>query len=147
MKYVTKRSSIVNALVEKFKTIDGTGPFSVDVTGNVHAKMEFWDTVQDFPAIFVVAGNETRQPQAGGYFDRTLAVTVRCYVKDEEPIAVLEGLLADIEFIIEENGRLAYQDRSGTPGTTHDILILSIDTDEGVLDPLGVGEILLQVRY
>ena len=30
---------------------------------------------------------------------------------------------------------------------THQISIISIDTDEGVLEPLGVGEILLEVRY
>jgi len=30
---------------------------------------------------------------------------------------------------------------------THQITILSIDTDEGVLDPFGVGEILIEVQY
>jgi hypothetical protein len=132
-RYTSRRSLIVNALAEKLKCIDGTKNFSVDVAGNVHPRLLFWDEVNEFPAIHLSAGNETREYQGGGYKDRFLTVTVRCYVKDEDPI-------------IEENGRLAYQDRLGSQ-TTHDILIKSIDTDEGVLSPLGVGEILLLVRY
>jgi hypothetical protein len=145
-RYTSRRSLIVNALAEKLKCIDGTKNFSVDVAGNVHPRLLFWDEVNEFPAIHLSAGNETREYQGGGYKDRFLTVTVRCYVKDEDPISQLEGLLDDIEFVIEENGRLAYQDRLGSQ-TTHDILIKSIDTDEGVLSPLGVGEILLLVRY
>ena len=40
-----------------------------------------------------------------------------------------------------------YHDRNGLEQHTHQITIISIDTDEGVLDPLGVGEIVLEVRY
>lgn len=145
--YTTKRLAIVQALVDKLKEIDGTHNFSTDLGGNVHPRLLFWDEVNEYPAVHVSAGNEVRQYQGGGYKDRFLSVTVRCYVNEEDPVAALERLLADIEFVIEENGRLAYQDQSGVTNTTHDILISSIDTDEGVLAPLGVGEILLQVRY
>lgn len=145
--YTTRRLAIVEALVEKLKGIDGSGDFSVDLAGNVLPRMVFWDEINEFPSVQVSAGSEFRQYQGGGYKDRFLTVTVRCYVKEEDPVAALEGLLADIEFIVEENGRLAYQDRQGLPQFTHDILITSIDTDEGVLAPLGVGDILLQVHY
>lgn len=145
--YTTRRLAIVESLVEKLKAINGTLDYNTDIANNVHPRMLFWDEVEEYPAIHVTAGTEVRQYQGGGYKDRFLSVTVRCYVKEEDSVAALEGLLADIEFVIEENGRLAYQDRSGTPQTTHDILITSIDTDEGVLAPLGVGEIVLQVRY
>ncbi len=59
----------------------------------------------------------------------------------------LEKLLEDIETVIEFNGRLAYRDSKGASQYTQDIRVLSIDTDEGALSPIGVGEILLQVRY
>ena len=52
-----------------------------------------------------------------------------------------------METALEDNSRLQYKDRNGTTQTTQQITILSIDTDEGVLDPLGVGEILIEVRY
>jgi len=59
----------------------------------------------------------------------------------------LGQVLEDVEVVIEANSRLAYTDRTGTARTTLQSTIVSIDTDEGVLDPLGVGEILLEVRY
>lgn len=145
--YTTRRQAIVEALTEKLKLIDGTAEYNTDLANNVHPRMKFWDEVNEYPAVHLSAGSEIRQYQAGGYKDRFLTVIIRCYVKDEDPVNILEGLLADIEFVVEENSRLAYQDRSGVPQTVHDILIISIDTDEGVLSPLGVGEIQLRVHY
>lgn len=140
--YTSRRFAIVEALAEKVKEQS-----SIDLGGNVHPRMLFWDEVNEYPAVHMSAGTEFREYQGGGYKDRYLTVTVRCYVKDEEPTKALEQLIADLEFIVEENGRLAYLDPQGAVQTTHDILIQSIDTDEGILAPLGVGEILLQVRY
>jgi len=40
-----------------------------------------------------------------------------------------------------------YYDRMGLEQYTQQITVISIDTDEGVLGPLGVGEILIEVRY
>jgi len=145
--YTSRRQAIAEALAEKFKEIDGTGNYLTDLGSNVIPKLIFWDEITEYPCVNVSAGREERTYQGGGYKDRFLTVTVRCYVKEEESLLALERLLADIEFVIEENGRLAYQDPYGVSQTTHDILIASIDTDEGVLAPLGVGEILLQVRY
>ena len=74
-------------------------------------------------------------------------VTVRCYVNQEDSVTALDELLEDVDTVIEENGRLQYFDRNGLEQHTQQITIVSIDTDEGVLDPLGVGEILIEVRY
>ena len=104
------------------------------------------DEVNEFPAVHLSAGNEQREYLPGGLINRYLSVTIRLYVKAEDTVSELEKLLNDIEFVIEQNGRLAYQDYLGAQ-TTRDIRITSIDTDEGVLSPLGVGEILLQVSY
>lgn len=146
-RYTSKRANILVALAEALKQINGVAPYWSDVGQNVHPTLLFWDEVTEYPAIHLAVGRETRQYQGGGYKDRFLTVTVRCYVKDEDAPIVLEQLLEDIETVVEQNGRLAYQDSTGATQTTQDILILSIDTDEGVLNPLGVGEILLQVRY
>ena len=56
-------------------------------------------------------------------------------------------LLEDIETVLETNARLSYIDNTGNTQYTHEITIVSIDTDEGVLEPLGVGEMLIEVRY
>ena len=79
--------------------------------------------------------------------DRFLNITVRCYVNQEDSVGALDELLEDVETVLEENSRLKYHDRNGLEQFTQQITIISIDTDEGVLEPMGIGEILLEVRY
>ena len=146
-KYTTRRSAIVDALVVKFKEINATGNFITDVFDNVHPRLKFWDEVDTFPAIHLNAGSETREYQGGGYKDRFLILNVRLYVKETDAQQALDKLLEDVETVIENNGSLAYVDRQGNNNTTHDIIIISIDTDEGVLEPFGVAEMQLQVHY
>ena len=143
--YTTRRFAIAEALTEKIK--ENSSQFSSDIAQNVFPRMKFFDDISEYPTICLSAGTETRQYQAGQYKDRFLNITIRIFVNSEDPVQELEGLLADLEFVIEENGRLAYTDRSGALQTTHDILIASIDTDEGLLAPLGIGDLLIQVRY
>jgi hypothetical protein len=145
--FTTRRQSIVNALVTQLKTIDGTGSFLTNVSNNVSPRLKFWDEVDDFPAIHLNAGGETRTYQGGGFKDRFLSVTIRCYVNEEDSVDALDKLLEDVETVIEDNSQLSYTDRQGASQSTHQITIISIDTDEGVLEPLGVGEMLIEVRY
>ena len=145
--YTTRRLGIVEALVEKLKDINGTGAFLTDVAQNVSPRLKFWDEVEEFPAVHLNAGSETREYQGGGYKDRFLSVTLRCYVQDEDSVLALDELLEDVETVLEANSRLSYKDRTGTTQYTQQITIVSVDTDEGVLEPLGVGEILIEVRY
>jgi len=145
--YTTRRLGIVDALVEKLKDIDGTGAFLTDLNQNVSPRLKFWDEVEEFPAVHLNAGSETREYQAGGYKDRFLSLTLRCYVQDEDSVTALDELLEDVETVLENNSRLSYKDRLGATNTTQQITIVSIDTDEGVLEPLGVGEVLVEVRY
>ena len=145
--YTSRRANIVNALAQKLKEIDGAGAFLSDVQNNVHPFLKFWDEVEQFPAIHLNAGAETREYQAGGYNDRFLAVTIRCYVQEEDAQDALNILMEDIETLIEDNAQLEYVDRLNNTFKTQQITIISIDTDEGVLEPLGIGEILIEVRY
>ena len=145
--YTTRRLGIINALVEKFKTINGVGAFLTNIDENVSPRLKFWDEVEEFPAIHLNAGSETREYQAGGYKDRFLSVTVRCYVQAEDAVEALDELMEDVETVLEENSRLKYKDRTNTDQYTQQITIVSLDTDEGVLEPMGVGEMLIEVRY
>lgn len=145
--YTTRRLGIVEALADKLKEIDGTGHFLTDVSENVSPRLKFWDEVEEFPAIHLNAGSETREYQAGSYKDRFLNLTLRCYVQDEDSVKALDELLEDVETVIEDNSRLPYADRRGVTQHTHQITVISIDTDEGVLEPLGVGEMTIEVRY
>lgn len=145
--YTSRRNAIVQALVTLLKTIDGGSTFRSNVNNNVVGRLMFWDEVNDFPSVHLAAGAETRQYQGGGYKDRFLVVTIRCYVNEENANDALEALMEDIETVIEDNNRLAYTDRDGNEQFTQLISIVSIDTDEGVLEPLGIGELICEVRY
>ena len=145
--YTSRRANIVKAIAEKLKDIDGSGAFLSDLQNNAHPFLKFWDEVDQFPAVHLNAGAETREYQGGGYKDRFLSVTLRCYVQEEDAQDALNILMEDIETILEDNNQLEYSDRQNNIFKTQQITILSIDTDEGVLEPLGIGEILIEVRY
>lgn len=143
---MTKRTSIVTALAEKFKVIDGTGSFKSDLSDNSYPKLKFWDEIQDFPAVYLTAGSELREYLPGDFTWGYLNVCVKVYVRSEsETQEQLENLLDDLENVIDANRLLVY-DITNNLSTT-EILIQSITTDEGLLSPYGVGEINLQVRY
>ena len=145
--FATRRQSVVAALVQKLKSINGTGQFLSDVDNNVEPRLKFWDEVDQFPAIHLNPGSETRENIRAGQRHRFLSITIRCYVRSEDAPDDLDRLLEDVETVIEDNSALTYTDRRGVEQTTHQITVVSIDTDEGVLEPLGVGELLIEVRY
>jgi hypothetical protein len=145
--FTTRRLGIIAGLVDKLKDIDGTGAYLTNLNENVSPRLKFWDEVEEFPAIHLNAGSETREYQGGGHKDRYLSVTIRCYVQAEDAVEALDELLEDVETVIEDNSRLKYKDRNNADQYTQQITIVSIDTDEGVLEPLGVAEMLIEVRY
>ena len=99
--YTTRRMAIVKAVEDKLKLIDGNSPYRTNLFGNVLPRLKFWDEVQDFPAVHVSAGAETRQYQGGGYKDRFLTLTIRIYVQEENAVFALEKLFEDIETVLE----------------------------------------------
>ena len=145
--YTTRRTGIIKAIVEALKSINGAGEFLSDLNENIYPTLKFWDEIEEFPAVHINAGAEARVYQGGGYKDRFLAVTIRCYVQEEDAQEAVSKILEDIETVLEENSRLTYYDKRGAEQCTHQITILQIDTDEGVLEPLGIAEMQIEVQY
>ena len=146
-RYSSRRRAIVESIAEALEKINGQAPFRTSVA-KVERRLKFWDEVDEFPTLHVGAGGETRQYDGGGFRFRFLTITVRCYVSDDsDVIEALEELLEDVETVLEDNDHLNYTDSTGTSHTTVQTTVQSVDTDEGVLEPLGVGEIVLEVRY
>ena len=146
--YRTARKKIAVSLAEKLKEIDGNHPFKTNVFENVTSKMLFLDEIEQYPKVCVVAGDESRQYLPDGYKWRFLTLTVRAYVHNEEDAQEeLALLLEDIERIIDENDALVYDDTVDPNETTTSLTIESIGTDEGVIQPLGIGELVVEVRY
>lgn len=145
--YTTRRQGIIEALAKLLCTIDGSGDNLSDLNSNVHPTLKFWDEVEEFPAVHLNAGGETRDYQTAGYKDRYLTVFIKVYVQEEDAWKALAAVLEDIETVLEENQALLYVDKRGNQCRTQMITLLGLDTDEGVLEPLGVGELTIEVRY
>jgi hypothetical protein len=142
---MSARSRIVDALVLKLKEIDGTGQYKSNLSSNVLKQLVFYNEVSDFPTICVVSGYETREYLPSDFRWGFLNISIKIYVEGENCQELLENVLGDVEYLISENERLIYD--SGDGEQTAEIQITSIQTDEGVLAPLGVGEMTLVVRY
>ena len=146
--YRTARKKLVDALVEKIQGIDGNFPNNSNVFNNVHGGMIFLDEIQEFPKVCVVSGDEAREYQPNEFKWRFLSLDIRVYVEDQEdPQEVLAVLMEDIERVIDDNDVLIYDDTVSPNLTTTSLTLQSLSTDEGVLAPLGIGEMTVECRY
>jgi len=132
-------------LTAKLKNINGVSPYRVNLFNNAYARLEFWDSVIDFPSVYLTPGSEIREYLPGDFTWGFLGISIKAYCKGENSQEELELLLEDIERVVDSNRVLVY-DSTNNYETT-EILIQSITTDEGLLMPYAVGEINLQVRY
>ena len=146
--YRTARKKISDALVNQIKEIDGNFPYNSNVFNNVHSGMIFLDQIQEYPKVCVVAGDEAREYQPNEFKWRFLSLDIRVYVEDQEDSQeVLALLLEDIERVIDANDVLIYDDTVSPNLKTTSLTMRTLSTDEGVLDPLAIGEINLECRY
>ena len=146
--YRTARKKIVDSLVKQLKGVNGIHPYNSNLFNNVHGNMIFLDQIQEYPKVCVVAGDETRQYQPGEFKWRFLQVDIRVYVSNQEDSQeALAVLMEDIERVIDDNDILIYDDTVSPNLTTTSLTLLSLSTDEGVLAPLGIGEMVIECRY
>ena len=148
MAYRTQRKKIADALVKKLKGLDGNYPYNTNIFNNADSHLVFLDEIQQYPKLCVVAGDEQRQYQPGGFKWRFLDLTIRVYVEDaNDPQEILSLLIEDVEKVIDDNDVLVYDNTVDPNLQTTSLTIQSISTDEGVIAPLGIGEIVVTVRY
>ena len=146
--YRTARKKVVDALVKKLKEINGNYPYNTNLFNNVDGHLKFLDEIEQYPKICVVAGDEIREYQPNAFKWRILTITIRAYIRDENDAQeTLALLLEDIERVIDNNDNLVYDDTVDPNLSTVSLTIGGIGTDEGVISPLGIGEIILSVRY
>lgn len=142
---MSRRTSIIKALVAKFKTINGATPYNTNLFTNAFPILKFWNEIDDFPAVYVTGGPEYREYLPGNFAWIHFNVGIKVYCKGENSQEKLELLLEDLEKCIDLNRNLVY-DTVKSYETT-EILVQSIVTDEGLLAPYAVGEITAQVLY
>lgn len=147
----TNRAFIASAMAEKLKELDqkaGSDGYTTKLHNNVLPHLVLWDQIHSFPAVCITPGDEDIEYLPGRRKDRTLDINIRIFVNSTDPLKQLEGIVSDIETFFEENGgRLEFVNRYGDTNHVTDISFKKIKTDEGVLAPLGIGEIFLSVKY
>lgn len=142
---MSARSKIVNALVTLLKDNLNGIDYSSNVHNNVENKLVFWDEINNFPFIGITAGAEARQYLPSNFKWGFVTLSIKIIIKQSDPSEVIEQYLEDIENLLDANNNLLYDSDNGK--TTELISILSIDTDQGLLEPLGVGEMVIQIQY
>ena len=144
----TKRKKVIDALVNKIKLINGQAPYNSNVSDNVDGHLKFLDEIEQYPKVCVVAGDEFREYLPNAFKWRLLDISLRVYVYDNNDTQeTLALLLEDLERVIDDNDNLVYDDTVDPSQSTTSITIGSITTDEGVIAPLGIGEMTVRVRY
>ena len=144
----TKRKKVVDALVNKIKLINGQHPYFSNVSENVDGRLKFLDEIEQYPKVCVIAGDEFREYQPNAFKWRLLDITIRVYIHDNNDTQeTLALLLEDLERVIDDNDNLVYDDTVDPSQSTTSLTIGSISNDEGVIAPLGIGEMTVRVRY
>jgi len=141
----SRRREIVNYIVAQLKTIDGsTSPygynFKTNLSQNVYKGLKFIDQINDFPSVYIQAGEESYRYNSKTNTEASMTIMIRIYAYEEHSLYKLEDLVDDITHVVE---RIKYNQ-------DHKIIfaeIASIDTDSGLLDPYGLGEIMINVQY
>lgn len=141
---MSARTKIVKALATEFGKISVAHGYNLNVA-QAKPYIKFWDEIVDFPAIFLGVGSEAREYHPGGFKWGFLGISVKLYVKSEYASTKLELLLTDAEKVIDASRSLLYDTTPGAQIT--EIRISNIVTDEGLLEPYGVGEINIIVQY
>ena len=142
----SRRRDIANFLVGELKKIDGNASsfdssytYQVNLFDNVFRRLKFLDEINDFPSVYLQAGTEDRVYQSKGLTTSTLDLMIRVYVHTEDAVETLESTMQDIEFVIYNMDTEKYG--------MMDVQVATMSTDEGLLDPYGIGEVGGTVQY
>lgn len=154
------RSSIRDGLKELILSeMDGTklnltgGPkYYNNIYQNVFSQSKSFKDIIDYPAVTITTGPETFEYLLSGLRWNYLRLYIRCYVSDSDDAAgKLELLLEDIKNLIDEFDYISYTitkpDGTVLNMQTTQTTLEEVSTDEGLLAPLGIGEIVLTIRY
>jgi len=142
----SRRRDIANFLVGELKKIDGdvssfdsSYTYQVNLFNNVFRRLKFLDEINDFPSVYLQAGTENRIYDSKGLTTSTLDIMIRVYAHTENAVEELESTMQDIEFVIYNMDTEQYG--------IMDVQVATMGTDEGLLDPYGIGEVGVTVQY
>jgi hypothetical protein len=143
----SRRKEITDFIIANLKKINsGLSSFNSNYTyltnlsSNVFRGLKFIDEINDFPAIYMQAGEEERFYETEGFTTASLDILMYLYIKDENSQHRIEDLSQDVEHVIynlPDNPELGIAD----------IVIDSMLSDEGLMAPFAIGELKISVFY
>lgn len=143
----SRRREIANLVVDNLKLINGqvstfdpSYTYLNNIFNNAFRKLKFIDEINDFPSIYSQAGVEDRTYHSDQLIEAELEMIIRCYVRTENAQNALENLIQDVEHVV-------YHIPSNPSLGIQDIIIDSISTDEGLIEPYGIAEINILATY
>jgi hypothetical protein len=149
---MSARAGIPKAIATKMATeIDGTGIYRNNLYGSVENKVMHFSDINNFPLITITPGPETRDDNPSNHSMCELDVYCRVFAKDNnDPQLALETLVSDVEDFLDTNLSIEYEEVSATGVVTRNTVsndIIEITTDEGLLAPEALAEIVIKVKY
>lgn len=149
---MSARSEIPKAFVNKLKeALNGTGDYVNNLYGNVTNKVTHFQDIVNYPTVTVTPGPESRDDMPSNFTMCTLEVYIRIYVQNpNDAQGELETIISDLEKFVDNNLNIEYNlitSQGSEAKRTISNSIVSISTDEGLLDPNAIGEIILSVQY
>lgn len=152
---MSHRAALVSSLVSIVTTeLDGTNTdlYYTNIYGNVKTKTLDFSEISDYPTITITPGNESIKASAGMVKEHDLIIYIRIYDENQEDIeSLIEQRIIDIETILDKYKYIQYTvtkpNGQNEISSTKMIDIIQISTDEGLLKPRGIGEIILSVKY
>jgi hypothetical protein len=141
----SRRREIINFIIAQLKTIDGATSsygytFKTNLSQNVFKGLKYIDQINDFPSIYVQGGVETYSYNSKTNTQGSMEIMVRVYTYEENSMYKLEDIIEDITHALE---RIKFTQNSRIISAE----VSSIDSDSGLLDPYGLGEIRVLVIY
>lgn len=152
---MSHRAALVSSLVSIVTNeLDGTNTdlYYTNIYGNVKTKTLDFSEISDYPTITITPGNESIKASAGMVKEHDLIIYIRIYDENQEDIeSLIEQRIIDIETILDKYKYIQYTvtkpNGQNEISSTKMIDIIQISTDEGLLKPRGIGEIILSVKY
>ena len=142
----SRRRDISNFIVGELKKINGTistfdssYTYQVNLFNNVFRRLKFLDEINDFHSVYIQAGTANRIYDSKGLTTSILDIMLRVYIHTENAVEELESTMQDIEFVIYNMDTQKYG--------MMDVQVSTMSTDEGLLNPYGIGEVGVTVQY
>lgn len=161
----SRRREIIDYFIDKLKTLAPTsgilvteegdelvtedGLFSLfteqlrdnrEIYDNVFRGLKFIDQINDFPCIYVQAGQETFDYNSKNSTTASMSLMFRVYTYEENAIHGIEELADGVVNVLERI--IPYPEKR-----IIEAIVVSVDTDNGLLEPYGLAEILVNVIY